>query len=109
MPTPISKPVTRASGVQVDGRTLDATLGPGDTLTLKPRGLRSSSARVLSLADAWDRAGPPQLEAEAPRLPLEPAATISVNALRAKLHIAPIPPESLAALDAIIRDCLAES
>jgi len=52
--TPTSRPVRRVSLIPHRGRLLVATLGPGDVLTLRPKGRRA--AEVLSLGWCYDQA-----------------------------------------------------
>jgi hypothetical protein len=52
--TPIGRPVRRVSLIPHRGRLLVATLGPGDILTLRPKGRRA--AEVLSLGWCYDQA-----------------------------------------------------
>lgn len=54
--TPISRPVRRVSLIPYRGRALIVGLGPGDIITLRPKGRRAKAEEVVSLGWLYDQA-----------------------------------------------------
>lgn len=54
--TPISRAVRRVSLVPHRGRHLVVGLGPGDIITLRPKGRRASAEECVSLGWLYDQA-----------------------------------------------------